>query len=306
MSEYNFDFFDSLIKSEEKYDIKRLDVNSHIPQFKVLEDNPLFQDLFIVSDDNINIYRETLIRRIKNRESWNKNPKQIIQEIASIKPTIKKLLNQLVEDNEEDIFKRLISMRDIIKYENYVFLISQMFNKILNEQKFIQSVIRLFELLNKEFVKKFKIRNFCKIFKDMIIKFIQEELKDCKDKMKIDNFGLFLKYYLLSNIEKPSLRLKVISKLTNEFNLNVFIILFAILIEQKEIVKETLYLADKTEEIKKKVNVKDDKIIKIFIEFDYDNIFTDIMKKIKDNEELYIGINKFKYLEFKDNFKEYF
>lgn len=306
MSEYNFEFFDSLIKTGEKYKSKRLDVNSHIPQFKVLEDNPLFQDLFIVSNDNINIYRETLIRRIKNRESWNKNPKQIIQEIASIKPTIKKLLNQLVEDNEEDIFKRLISMRDIIKYENYEYLLNQMFNKILNEQKFIQSVIRLFELLNKEFVKKFKIRNFCKIFKDMIIKFIQEELKDCKDKMKIDNFGLFLKYYLLSNIEKPSLRLKVISKLTNEFNLNVFIILFAILIEQKEIVKETLYLADKTEEIKKKVNVKDDKIIKIFIEFDYDNIFTDIMKKIKDNEELYIGINKFKYLEFKDNFKEYF
>lgn len=300
----DFKFFDSIFETDKREVQTKIDNNQIIPQFQTLKKNPCFSELFIVSNDNIDIYKETLIRRIKTRETWKKNPNQIIQEIAGVKPTINKLLNQLVDNNENQIFIKLIKINGINIVENTNYLITQLFNKSLNEKKFISSILRLIEMLNREYFRKFKIRNFNTNFKRLIIEFIENDLKDCEDKDKVETFGLFMKIYFLSNIEKPESRLDLIKKLMENYSLNSFVVLFNIFIKQEEVIKEIIQLTDKTEEIKKKINVKDNEVFKIFTEYDYDNIFIDVIKTIKENRELYKGKYNFMYFEFTDIYKD--
>ena len=279
----DFKFFDSIFEADKREVQTKIDNNQIIPQFQTLKKNPCFSELFIVSNDNIDIYKETLIRRIKTRETWKKNPNQIIQEIAGVKPTINKLLNQLVDNNENQIFIKLIKINGINIVENTNYLITQLFNKSLNEKKFISSILRLIEMLNREYFRKFKIRNFNTNFKRLIIEFIENDLKDCEDKNKVETFGLFMKIYFLSSIEKPESRLDLIKKLIENYSLNSFVVLFNIFIKQEEVIKEIIQLTDKTEEIKKKINVKDNEVFKIFTDYDYDNIFIDVIKTVKKN-----------------------
>lgn len=300
----DFKFFDSIFEADKREVQTKIDNNQIIPQFQTLKKNPCFSELFIVSNDNIDIYKETLIRRIKTRETWKKNPNQIIQEIAGVKPTINKLLNQLVDNNENQIFIKLIKINGINIVENTNYLITQLFNKSLNEKKFISSILRLIEMLNREYFRKFKIRNFNTNFKRLIIEFIENDLKDCEDKNKVETFGLFMKIYFLSSIEKPESRLDLIKKLIENYSLNSFVVLFNIFIKQEEVIKEIIQLTDKTEEIKKKINVKDNEVFKIFTEYDYDNIFIDVIKTIKENRELYKGKYNFMYFEFIDIYKD--
>ena len=300
----DFKFFDSIFEADKREVQTKIDNNQIIPQFQTLKKNPCFSELFIVSNDNIDIYKETLIRRIKTRETWKKNPNQIIQEIAGVKPTINKLLNQLVDNNENQIFIKLIKINGINIVENTNYLITQLFNKSLNEKKFISSILRLIEMLNREYFRKFKIRNFNTNFKRLIIEFIENDLKDCEDKDKVETFGLFMKIYFLSNIEKPEFRLDLIKKLIENYSLNSFVVLFNVFIKQEEVIKEIIQLTDKTEEIKKKINVKDNEVFKIFAEYDYDNIFIDVIKTIKENRELYKGKYNFMYFEFTDIYKD--
>lgn len=300
----DFKFFDSIFEADKREVQTKIDNNQIIPQFQTLKKNPCFSELFIVSNDNIDIYKETLIRRIKTRETWKKNPNQIIQEIAGVKPTINKLLNQLVDNNENQIFIKLIKINGINIVENTNYLITQLFNKSLNEKKFISSILRLIEMLNREYFRKFKIRNFNTNFKRLIIEFIENDLKDCEDKNKVETFGLFMKIYFLSSIEKPESRLDLIKKLIENYSLNSFVVLFNIFIKQEEVIKEIIQLTDKTEEIKKKINVKDNEVFKIFTDYDYDNIFIDVIKTIKENRELYKGKYNFMYFEFIDIYKD--
>lgn len=300
----DFKFFDSIFEADKREVQTKINNNQIIPQFQTLKKNPCFSELFIVSNDNIDIYKETLIRRIKTRETWKKNPNQIIQEIAGVKPTINKLLNQLVDNNENQIFIKLIKINGINIVENTNYLITQLFNKSLNEKKFISSILRLIEMLNREYFRKFKIRNFNTNFKRLIIEFIENDLKDCEDKDKVETFGLFMKIYFLSNIEKPEFRLDLIKKLIENYSLNSFVVLFNVFIKQEEVIKEIIQLTDKTEEIKKKINVKDNEVFKIFTEYDYDNIFIDVIKTIKENRELYKGKYNFMYFEFTDIYKD--
>ena len=300
----DFKFFDSIFEADKKEVQTKIDNNQIIPQFQILKKNPCFSELFIVSNDNIDIYKETLIRRIKTRETWKKNPNQIIQEIAGVKPTINKLLNQLVDNNENQIFIKLIKINGINIVENTNYLITQLFNKSLNERKFISSILKLIEMLNREYFRKFKIRNFNTNFKRLIIEFIENDLKDCEDKNKVETFGLFMKNYFLSNIEKPEFRLDLIKKLIENYSLNSFVVLFNVFIKQEEVIKEIIQLTDKTEEIKKKINVKDIEVFKIFTEYDYANIFVDVVKTIKENRELYKGKYNFMYFEFTDIYKD--
>lgn len=300
----DFKFFDSIFEADKREVQTKIDNNQIIPQFQTLKKNPCFSELFIVSNDNIDIYKETLIRRIKTRETWKKNPNQIIQEIAGVKPTINKLLNQLVDNNENQIFIKLIKINGINIVENTNYLITQLFNKSLNEKKFISSILRLIEMLNREYFRKFKIRNFNTNFKRLIIEFIENDLKDCEDKNKVETFGLFMKIYFLSSIEKPESRLDLIKKLIENYSLNSFVVLFNVFIKQEEVIKEIIQLTDKTEEIKKKINVKDNEVFKIFTEYDYDNIFIDVIKTIKENRELYKGKYNFMYFEFTDIYKD--
>lgn len=300
----DFKFFDSIFEADKREVQTKIDNNQIIPQFQTLKKNPCFSELFIVSNDNIDIYKETLIRRIKTRETWKKNPNQIIQEIAGVKPTINKLLNQLVDNNENQIFIKLIKINGINIVDNTNYLITQLFNKSLNEKKFIGSILRLIEMLNREYFRKFKIRNFNANFKRLIIEFIENDLKDCEDKNKVETFGLFMKIYFLSNIEKPEFRLDLIKKLIENYSLNSFVVLFNVFIKQEEVIKEIIQLTDKTEEIKKKINVKDIEVFKIFTEYDYDNIFVDVIKTIKENRELYKGKYNFMYFEFTDIYKD--
>lgn len=300
----DFKFLDSIFEADKREVQTKIDNNQIIPQFQTLKKNPCFSELFIVSNDNIDIYKETLIRRIKTRETWKKNPNQIIQEIAGVKPTINKLLNQLVDNNENQIFIKLIKINGINIVENTNYLITQLFNKSLNEKKFISSILRLIEMLNREYFRKFKIRNFNTNFKRLIIEFIENDLKDCEDKDKVETFGLFMKIYFLSNIEKPEFRLDLIKKLIENYSLNSFVVLFNVFIKQEEVIKEIIQLTDKTEEIKKKINVKDIEVFKIFTEYDYDNIFIDVIKTIKENRELYKGKYNFMYFEFTDIYKD--
>ena len=300
----DFKFFDSIFEADKREVQTKIDNNQIIPQFQTLKKNPCFSELFIVSNDNIDIYKETLIRRIKTRETWKKNPNQIIQEIAGVKPTINKLLNQLVDNNENQIFIKLIKINGINIVENTNYLITQLFNKSLNEKKFISSILRLIEMLNREYFRKFKIRNFNTNFKRLIIEFIENDLKDCEDKNKVETFGLFMKIYFLSSIEKPESRLDLIKKLIENYSLNSFVVLFNVFIKQEEVIKEIIQLTDKTEEIKKKINVKDNEVFKIFTEYDYDNIFIDVIKTVKKNRELYKGKYNFMYFEFTDIYKD--
>lgn len=300
----DFKFLDSIFEADKREVQTKIDNNQIIPQFQILKKNPCFSELFIVSNDNIDIYKETLIRRIKTRETWKKNPNQIIQEIAGVKPTINKLLNQLVDNNENQIFIKLIKINGINIVENTNYLITQLFNKSLNEKKFIGSILRLIEMLNREYFRKFKIRNFNTNFKRLITEFIENDLKDCEDKDKVETFGLFMKIYFLSNIEKPESRLDLIKKLIENYSLNSFVVLFNVFIKQEEVIKEIIQLTDKTEEIKKKINVKDNEVFKIFTEYDYDNIFIDVIKTIKENRELYKGKYNFMYFEFTDIYKD--
>ena len=300
----DFKFFDSIFEADKREVQTKIDNKQIIPQFQTLKKNPCFSELFIVSNDNIDIYKETLIRRIKTRETWKKNPNQIIQEIAGVKPTINKLLNQLVDNNENQIFIKLIKINGINIADNTNYLITQLFNKSLNEKKFISSILRLIEMLNREYFRKFKIRNFNTNFKRLIIEFIENDLKDCEDKDKVETFGLFMKIYFLSNIEKPESRLDLIKKLIENYCLNSFVVLFNVFIKQEEVIKEIIQLTDKTEEIKKKINVKDNEVFKIFTEYDYDNIFVDVIKTIKENRELYKGKYNFMYFEFTDIYKD--
>ena len=300
----DFKFFDSIFEADKREVQTKIDNNQIIPQFQTLKKNPCFSELFIVSNDNIDIYKETLIRRIKTRETWKKNPNQIIQEIAGVKPTINKLLNQLVDNNENQIFIKLIKINGINIVENTNYLITQLFNKSLNEKKFISSILRLIEMLNREYFRKFKIRNFNTNFKRLIIEFIENDLKDCEDKNKVETFGLFMKIYFLSSIEKPESRLDLIKKLIENYSLNSFVVLFNIFIKQEEVIKEIIQLTDKTEEIKKKINIKDNEVFKIFTEYDYDNIFIDVIKTVKKNRELYKGKYNFMYFEFTDIYKD--
>ena len=300
----DFKFFDSIFEADKREVQTKINNNQIIPQFQTLKKNPCFSELFIVSNDNIDIYKETLIRRIKTRETWKKNPNQIIQEIAGVKPTINKLLNQLVDNNENQIFIKLIKINGINIADNTNYLITQLFNKSLNEKKFISSILRLIEMLNREYFRKFKIRNFNTNFKRLIIEFIENDLKDCEDKDKVETFGLFMKIYFLSNIEKPEFRLDLIKKLIENYSLNSFVVLFNVFIKQEEVIKEIIQLTDKTEEIKKKINVKDNEVFKIFTEYDYDNIFIDVIKTIKENRELYKGKYNFMYFEFTDIYKD--
>lgn len=300
----DFKFFDSIFEADKREVKTKINNNQTIPQFQILKKNPCFDELFIVSNDNIDIYKETLIRRIKTRETWKKNPNQIIQEIAGVKPTINKLLNQLVDNNENQIFIKLIKINGINITDNTNYLITQLFNKSLNEKKFISSILRLIEMLNREYCRKFKIRNFNTNLKRLIIEFIENELKDCEDKNKVETFGLFIKIYFLSNIEKPEYRLDLIKKLIENYSLNSFVVLFNVFIKQEEVIKEIIQLTDKTEEIKKKINVKDNEVFKIFAEYDYDNIFIDVIKTVKENRELYKGKYNFMYFEFTDIYKD--
>lgn len=300
----DFKFFDSIFEADKREVQTKIDNNQIIPQFQTLKKNPCFSELFIVSNDNIDIYKETLIRRIKTRETWKKNPNQIIQEIAGVKPTINKLLNQLVDNNENQIFIKLIKINGINIVENTNYLITQLFNKSLNEKKFISSILRLIEMLNREYFRKFKIRNFNTNFKRLIIEFIENDLKDCEDKNKVETFGLFMKIYFLSSIEKPESRLDLIKKLIENYSLNSFVVLFNVFIKQEEVIKEIIQLTDKTEEIKKKINVKDNEVFKIFTDYDYDNIFIDVIKTVKKNRELYKGKYNFMYFEFTDIYKD--
>ena len=300
----DFKFFDSIFEADKREVQTKIDNNQIIPQFQTLKKNPCFSELFIVSNDNIDIYKETLIRRIKTRETWKKNPNQIIQEIAGVKPTINKLLNQLVDNNENQIFIKLIKINGINIVENTNYLITQLFNKSLNEKKFISSILRLIEMLNREYFRKFKIRNFNTNFKRLIIEFIENDLKDCEDKNKVETFGLFMKIYFLSSIEKPESRLDLIKKLIENYSLNSFVVLFNIFIKQEEVIKEIIQLTDKTEEIKKKINIKDNEVFKIFTDYDYDNIFIDVIKTVKKNRELYKGKYNFMYFEFTDIYKD--
>lgn len=300
----DFKFFDSIFEADKREVQTKIDNNQIIPQFQTLKKNPCFSELFIVSNDNIDIYKETLIRRIKTRETWKKNPNQIIQEIAGVKPTINKLLNQLVDNNENQIFIKLIKINGINIADNTNYLITQLFNKSLNEKKFISSILKLIEMLHREYCKKFKIRNFNTNFKRLIIEFIENDLKDCEDKDKVETFGLFMKIYFLSNIEKPESKLNLIKKLIENYCLNSFVVLFNVFIKQEEVIKEIIQLTDKTEEIKKKINVKDNEVFKMFTEYDYDNIFVDVIKTVKENRELYKGKYNFMYFEFTDIYKD--
>ena len=159
-------------------------------------------------------------------------------------------------------------------------------------------------MIHREYCKKFKIRNFNTSFKKPIIDFINNDLKDCDDKIKVETFGMFLKLYLLSNIEKPEERLNIVNVLIENYSLNSFIVLFNIFVKQEEVIKEVIKLTDKTEVIKKKVNVKDNEIFDIFKQFDYDNIFVNVKKVIKENRDLYKGKYNFMYLEFVDIYKD--
>ena len=210
----------------------------------------------------------------------------------------------MVDNNENQIFIKLIKINGINIVENTNYLITQLFNKSLNEKKFISSILRLIEMLNREYFRKFKIRNFNTNFKRLIIEFIENDLKDCEDKNKVETFGLFMKIYFLSSIEKPESRLDLIKKLIENYSLNSFVVLFNIFIKQEEVIKEIIQLTDKTEEIKKKINVKDNEVFKIFTDYDYDNIFIDVIKTVKKNRELYKGKYNFMYFEFTDIYKD--
>lgn len=275
-----------------------------IKQFDNLKAFDFYDNLFIETNENIDIYKETLIRRIRTRETWEKQPKQIIEELVNSKTLINKYLNQLVEDKEKETVKKILKIKNILSYENIDFLVSKLFNKILNEKKYIKSLTKLIQLLSIEFQKQFKYYSFLKIFKKSIYSFIDNDLpnNNMQNEM-VEYFGLFLKYYNINNLEPQFKFYSFINAMLKNYNINVFIILTNLLINQEEKIIETIKLTDRVEEIKKIVNVKNDKFVN-----DYKNNgkLKTILNMIEKNKNLYIGKNKFLYLEIKDLYSGYF
>ena len=276
--------------------------NNPPKQFKKIQDLPVYNDLFIEASTEIDIYKETILRRIKTREDWNKQPKQIIEDIAGFKPSIIKKLNQLVKGNEKIVVDIIMNIKNIEKKENIIILCSLLFQKSRNEKTFNEILINVLQLINETYKKKYNIKSFIQTFNTFIIDFIPEIKNIDWDEAEI--FGIFLNNYMKSNIETPEEFYKIIIGLMENYNINVFHVIFKILIQEEEKIIETIELAEKTEVIKKKFNVLNPYVVSNYYNkpkngLDY------IFKTIKDNESLYSGRNRFLYMEIKDIYKKY-
>lgn len=294
--------FEELFGNINSYQSKK--IIKEVQQFDVLKKYEFFDNLFIETNENIDIYKETLIRRIRTRETWEKQPKQIIEELVSSKPLINKFLNQLVEDKERETVKKILRINNILNYDNIEYLASKLFTKILNEKKYIKSITKFIQLLDNSFRKQYKYYNFLKVFKKSIYSFIDNDLLNLEIETEtVESFGLFLKHYNIDNLEVQYKFYSLVNAMLKIYNLNVFIVLTQLLINQEERIIETIKLTDKVEEIKKKVNVKNDKFV-----HDYQNNgkLKTILNMIEKNKDLYNGKNKFLYLEIKDLYNEYF
>lgn len=294
--------FEELFEKINSYQSKK--TIKEVQQFDVLKNYKFFDNLFIETNENIDIYKETLIRRIRTRESWEKQPKQIIEELISSKPLINKFLNQLVEDKERETVKKILRINNILNYDNIEYLASKLFTKILNEKKYIKTITKFIQLLDNSFRKQYKYYNFLKVFKKSIYSFIDNDLLNLDIETEtVESFGLFLKYYNIDNLEVQYKFYSLVNAMLKIYNLNVFIVLTQLLINQEERIIETIRLTDKVEEIKKNVNVKNDKFV-----HDYQNNgkLKTILIMIEKNKDLYNSKNKFLYLEIKDLYSNYF
>lgn len=294
--------FEELFEKINSYQSKK--TIKEVQQFDVLKNYKFFDNLFIETNENIDIYKETLIRRIRTRESWEKQPKQIIEELISSKPLINKFLNQLVEDKERETVKKILRINNILNYDNIEYLASKLFTKILNEKKYIKTITKFIQLLDNSFRKQYKYYNFLKVFKKSIYSFIDNDLLNLDIETEtVESFGLFLKYYNIDNLEVQYKFYSLVNAMLKIYNLNVFIVLTQVLINQEERIIETIRLTDKVEEIKKNVNVKNDKFV-----HDYQNNgkLKTILIMIEKNKDLYNSKNKFLYLEIKDLYSNYF
>ena len=286
-------------------EIDNIDFNNQPPiQFKALEKYPDYDDLFIEASTEIDIYKETLIRRIKTREDWNKQPKQIIEEIAGFKPSINKKLNQLVKVKEDETVESIMNIKNIDKENNIILFSQLLFQKLINEKTFSEILINVLKLINKQYKEKYKYDKFIQRFNSNIIKYIPniENLETGE----AETFGTFINNYMISNIESPSKFFKIISGLLKNYNINIFIILMKVLIIEEEKIIEVIELKDKTEIIKKKVNTINQYVITNYSIKSSTNKLKQILNVIKSNEDLYKGRNRFLYMEIKDIYKDYF
>lgn len=276
--------------------------NNPPKQFKKIQDLPVYNDLFIEASTEIDIYKETILRRIKTREDWNKQPKQIIEDIAGFKPSIIKKLNQLVKGNEKIVVDIIMNIKNIEKKENIIILCSLLFQKSRNEKTFNENLINVLQLINETYKKKYNIKSFIQTFNTFIIDFIPE-IKNI-DWVEAEIFGIFLNNYMKSNIETPEEFYKIIVGLMENYNINIFHVIFKILIQEEEKIIETIELAEKTEIIKKKFNVLNPYVVSNYYNKPKNGL-NYIFKTIKDNESLYSGRNRFLYMEIKDIYKKY-
>lgn len=276
--------------------------NNPPKQFKKIQDLPVYNNLFIEASTELDIYRETILRRIKTREDWNKQPKQIIEDIAGFKPSLIKKLNQLVKGNEKSVVDIIMNIKNIEKKENIIILCSLLFQKLRNEKTFNEILINVLQLTNETYKKKYNINSFICIFNTFIIDFIPE-IKNIEP-VEAEIFGIFLNNYMKSNIETPDEFYKIILGLLENYNINIFHVIFKILIQEEERIIETIELAEKTEIIKKKINTLNPYVITNYYNKSK-NSLEYVFNIIKNNESLYSGRNRFLYLEIKDIYKKY-
>lgn len=275
---------------------KSKSVYKDVEQFEVLKSYDIYNNLFIETNENIDIYKETLIRRIRTREDWEKQPKQIIEDLTNSKSLINKFLNQLVDDKEKETSEKIMRIKGINKRDNVDYLAFKIFDKILKERKYIKSLVSLIQCLQRDFKRIYKIFFFNSLIKKYINKFITTDMQteDVKTDL-MESFGLFLKLIVPLNFDIP------IDKMIKNYNLNVFTVFSQLLINQEEKVIEIIKMVDKTEEIKKKVNV-----INYSLLLNYKNNVKTMIKTIEDNKDYYTGKNKFLYMEIKDLYADYF
>lgn len=275
---------------------KSRNVYNDVEQFEVLKSYDFYNNLFIETNENIDIYRETLIRRIRTREDWEKQPKQIIEDLTNSKALINKFLNQLVEDKEKETSEKIMRIKGINRRVNVDYLAFKLFDKILKERKYIKTLVSLIQYIQNDFKRVHKVFFFNSLIKKQINNFITSEMQS--EELKTDlmeSFGLFLKLIISFNFELP------IDKMIKNYNLNVFIVFCQLLINQEEKVIEIIKMTDKTEEIKKKVNVVNHTLL-----LKYKNNVKMMIKTIENNKMYYIGKSKFLYMEVKDLYADYF
>lgn len=275
---------------------KSRSVYKDVEQFEVLKSYDIYSNLFIETNENIDIYKETLIRRIRTREDWEKQPKQIIEDLTNSKSLINKFLNQLVDDKEKETSEKIMRIKGINKRDNVDYLSFKIFDKILEERKYIKSLVSLIQCLQRDFKRNYKIFFFNSLIKKQINRFITSDMQSEEIKTDLmESFGLFLKYLMPLNFDIP------FDNMIKNYNLNVFTVFCQLLINQEEKVIEIIKMIDKIEEIKKKVNV-----VNYTLLTKYKNNIKIMIKVIENNKEYYTGKNKFLYLEIKDLYSDYF